>query len=299
MKTENHLSKIIEDLNHYGFSSSNVNEILDESEIKYFEEILAFYSESLKNAKVKERIQEINNHITPVNSKYKQYEITHDEMLNEPLTLDNLPLIKLYLSKNFLKIAKSYLGQDVKIRNPLVWIHPAAKNKKEITSQRWHRDQEDYKMLKVFILFSNVNENNGPTQYIKETNFSGKHKNIAPNMTWTKDHWSNKNKLLKKVYNLIREKIPYNYPLPKHNIVKATGKIGTIFFIDTNGLHKGGQVKDGIRLLTHCNYLRESAPMLKKGMPLENLNSDDSLFAIDYNSNEFKSLDKKQKHTLI
>jgi len=39
--------------------------------------------------------------------------------------------------------------------------------------------------------------------------------------------------------------------------------------------------------------------MLKKGMPLENLNSDDSLFAIDYNSNEFKSLDKKQKHTLI
>ena len=103
MKTENYLSKIIEDLNHYGFSSSNVNEILDESEMKYFEEILAFYSESLKNAKVKERIQEINNHITPVNSKYKQYEITHDEMLNEPLTLDNLPLIKLYLSKNFLK----------------------------------------------------------------------------------------------------------------------------------------------------------------------------------------------------
>ena len=63
------------------------------------------------------------------------------------------------------------MGQDVKIRNPLAWIHPAAKNKKEIRSQKWHRDQEDYKMLKVFILFSNVNENNGPTQYIKETNF--------------------------------------------------------------------------------------------------------------------------------
>jgi hypothetical protein len=299
MAVENNVFKIINELNLNGFSSSNVSEIFDESEMKYFEEILSFYSKALEDVKIKKRIEEINNNIIAVNSKYKIYEITHDELLDGPLTLDNLPLLKLYLSKNILKIAESYLESDIKIRNPLAWIHPATINKKEIRSQKWHRDQEDYKMLKVFILFSNVDENNGPTQYIKGTNFCGKHKNIAPNMNWTKDHWSNKNKLVKKVYNFIREKIPYNYPLPKHNIVKATGKVGKIFFIDTNGLHKGGQVKEGIRLLTHCNYLRESAPMLKKGMPLENLNSDDKLFAIDYNSIEFKSLDKKQKHTLL
>ena len=299
MKKESDVSKIIEDLNSHGISSANVNEILDESEMKYFEEILTFYSDSLINPRVKKRIREINNHSKQVNTKYKNYEITHDVCLNEPLNFDNLPLIQLYTSKNILKIAKGYLGNSLKLRNPLAWIHPSSKQKKEIRSQRWHRDQEDYKMLKVFVLFSNVNENNGPTQYIKETNASGKHKNIAPNMTYTKDHWSNKNRLLRKVYSYIREKIPYNYMLPKNNIVKATGKVGTIFFIDTNGLHKGGQVKDGIRLLTHCNYLRESAPMLKKGMPLEKLNSDQKLFNINYNSKTFKSFDSDIQKMLI
>ena len=88
-------------------------------------------------------------------------------------------MVKSIISKNILKIAKSYLGNDIRIRNPLAWIHPATSLTKEIRSQKWHRDQEDLKMLKVFILFSNVNENNGPTQYVKSTNSNGRFKNIA------------------------------------------------------------------------------------------------------------------------
>ena len=75
--------------------------------------------------------------------------------------------------------------------------------------------------------------------------------------------------------------------------------MGTIFFIDTNGLHKGGNVMEGIRLMTHCNFLRETAPMLKKGMPLEKLNSDKKLFSIDYNSETFKSFDSDIQKMLI
>ena len=263
------IKNILKELNEYGISKSTTEDILSPHEIEYFNELELFYKNSLKDIKVKERINDIaNNHVND-NQKHKDYEITHDVYLKGPLNFENLPLIQLYTSKNILKIARGYLGHSLKLRNPLAWIHPSSKRKKEIRSQKWHRDQEDYKMLKVFILFSNVNENNGPTQYIKKTNASGKHKNVAPNMTWIKDNWFNKIKLAEKAYNFIREKIPYNYPIPKHNIVKATGKVGTIYFIDTNGLHKGGKVKDGIRLLTHCNYLRESAPMLKKGMPLE------------------------------
>ena len=295
---ENEIIRIINDLNNYGFSSSNVKEILDESEIKYFEEISASYSQALKEVKIKSRIEEINKNNTNKVSKYKVYEITHDEFLNEPLTLDNLPLLKLYLSKNILKIAKSYLGNDIRIRNPLAWIHPATSLTREIRSQKWHRDQEDSKMLKVFILFSNVNENNGPTQYVKSTNSSGTFKNIAPNMTWLDSHWSNRNKFIRRAYNFFREKFPYNYSIPKKNIVKATGDIGCIFFIDTNGLHKGGFVKEGLRLMTHCNFLNAKAPMLQKGMPLEKFNHDEKLFSIDYESQAFMSLEDEAKAVL-
>ena len=295
---ENEIIRIINDLNNYGFSSSNVKEILDESEIKYFEEISVSYSQALKEVKIKSRIEEINKNNTNKASKYKIYEITHDEFLNEPLTLDNLPLLKLYLSKNIIKIAKSYLGNDIRIRNPLAWIHPATSLTREIRSQKWHRDQEDFKMLKVFILFSNINENNGPTQYVKSTNSNGRFKNIAPNMTWLDSHWSNHHKFIRRAYNFFREKFPYNYSIPKKNIVKATGDIGSIFFIDTNGLHKGGFVKEGLRLMTHCNFLNAKAPMLQKGMPLEKFNHDEKLFSIDYESQTFMSLEDETKAVL-
>lgn len=291
MNANCHISEIIKDLNHFGFAQSKAENILDEAEMKYFEKICDFYSKALESKKIKNRIDDINSNVIPENSKYKIYEITHDEFLNEPLTLDNLPLLKLYLSKNIIKIAKSYLGNDIRIRNPLAWIHPATSLTREIRSQKWHRDQEDLKMLKVFILFSNVNENNGPTQYVKSTNSNGRFKNIAPNMTWLDSHWSNRNKFIRRAYNLFREKFPYNYSIPKKNIVKATGDIGSIFFIDTNGLHKGGFVKEGLRLMTHCNFLNAKAPMLQKGMPLEKFNHDEKLFSIDYKSQTFMSLE--------
>ena len=296
---KNKISRILDDLNKYGFSQSTIDELLTNSEKLYFKKIKSFYSEAVENKDIKGRIKSINEGFFSKVSKYKEYEITHDEILCEPLTLNNIPLVQLYLSENIIKVAKSYLGEDIKLRNPLAWIHPSTKNKKEIRSQKWHRDQEDTKMLKVFILFSKVTENNGPTQYVKSTNFSGKFKNIAPNMTWLSNHWSNKNSFVNKCYNFIRSKVPLNYPIPKGHIVKAIGEEGTIFFIDTNGLHKGGLVEEGMRLMTHCNFLKKSAPMLKNGMPLEYLNSDNKLFAIDFNCKEFLSFDKERKQILI
>lgn len=293
------LKKIIEELNEFGISKSTVQEILNPKEIGYFEDILKFYKNSLDDKQVKKRIKEIKNYNSLIKQKHKHYEITHDIYLRGPLNFENLPLIQLYTSKNILKIAKEYLGDSFKIRNPLAWIHPPSNLKKEVRSQKWHRDQEDYKMLKVFILFSPVKEQNGPTHYVKSTKHQSKYGNISPNMIWIRNHWSKKNKLFSKIYTRFREILPFNYPIPKKNVVKAIGKIGTIYFIDTNGLHKGGYVKEGIRLMTHCNFLRSNSPMIKKGNPLENLNSDEKLFCFDLESEIFKSFDTDIQKILI
>ena len=283
--------KILKELNEFGISKSNVYNILNPNEIEYYKQIEMFYTDSLKNESVKQKINEIKKGNTDLNAKHKGYEITHDVHLGGPLSFDSIPLIQLYLSKNILSIAREYLGHSIKLRNPLAWIHPATNQKKEVRSQKWHRDQEDFKMLKVFILFSDVNDKNGPTNYVKSTKNGSKFGNIAPNMIWAKNHWSKYNKILGKIYNKTREIIPFNYPIPRKSIVKATGKKGTIYFLDTNGLHKGGFVEEGIRLMTHCNFLRSESQMLKKGMLLEKLNSDQKLFSFDYNSKIFKSFD--------
>ena len=292
------LNRIKEELNEFGISKSTVHEILNPKEMEYFEEILNFYKNSLNDKQVKKRINDIKNQNSLIKEKHKHYEVTHDIYLRGPLNFENLPLIQLYTSKNILKIAKEYLGGTFKIRNPLAWIHPPSNMKKEIRSQRWHRDQEDFKMLKVFILFSTVNGQNGPTHYVKSTKYGSRFGNISPNMVWAKNHWSKKNKLFSKVYNRLREIIPFNYPIPKKNVVKAVGKIGTIYFIDTNGLHKGGYVKEGIRLMTHCNFLRSSSPMIRTGNLLESLNSDEKLFSFDLNSEKFRSFDIETQKVL-
>lgn len=284
-------NRIIDELNEFGISKSTVQEILSSNEMKNFEDVLSFYKNSLNDELVKKRIYDIKNQNSFLKQKHKQYEVTHDIYLRGPLSFENLPLIQLYTSKNILKIAKEYLGDSIKIRNPLAWIHPPSNLKKEIRSQKWHRDQEDFKMLKVFILFSDVCDKNGPTNYIKSTKFGSKFGNLAPNMIWAKNHWSKYNKVLGKIYNKTREIFPFNYPIPRKNIVKATGKMGTIYFLDTNGLHKGGFVQEGIRLMTHCNFLRSESPMLIKGQILEKLNSDKTFFSFDYNSETFKSFD--------
>ena len=293
------IKNILKELNEFGISKSNINDILNPNEIEFYNKLEVFYNNSLKDQNVKQKINEISNGNVDSNGKQKSYEITHDVYLKSPLSFDNIPLIQLYLSKNILKIAKEYLGPAIKLRNPLAWIHPATNQKKEIRSQKWHRDQEDYKMLKVFILFSDVNNKNGPTNYVKSTKFGSKFGNVAPNMIWAKNHWSKHNKILGKIYNKTREIFPFNYPIPSKNIVKATGKMGTIYFLDTNGLHKGGFVQEGIRLMTHCNFLRSESPMLNKGQILEKLNSDEKLFSFDYNSETFKSFDSDIQKILI
>lgn len=293
------IKKINQDLSCYGFASSHVSDLLTSEELLNFDIISSYYDNALKDPRITSRINQINKGEYDEKGAYKEYEITHHEFLNSPLTFENMPLIKLYMSEKIIEIAKNYLEELPKLRNPLAWIHPHTSKSKEIRSQKWHRDQEDFKMLKVFILFSDVNENNGPTNYVKATHAYGKYKKIAPNMTWLDNHWSNKNFILKKLYNRFRFHFPYNFSIPKDMIVKATGKKGTIFFIDTNGLHKGGFVKEGQRLMTHCNFLRTSAPMVQEGMPLKNLNSDNKLFNFKEKSKYFQSLDIEKQSILF
>ena len=138
----------------------------------------------------------------------------------------------MYTSNAFIEIAKTYLNDDrIRIRNVDGWIHPRTDFKKEIHSQRWHRDQEDFKLMKVFILLNDIGEDNGPTEFIKQTQYGGDLEDITYNMTWL-DYYKKPTlyKKLKNAYVKRFSRYKFRYQPPKDNFVKAIGSSGTVLF---------------------------------------------------------------------
>ena len=274
------MNKIIDELKNSGIAFSNVYELFDEKEMDYFKNISDFFDKCLTDDNIQNRIKMLING-TPIKDKKKFYELTHQHYLNRALGLDDFDLINLYLSDKFLDIAKGYLGEECKIRNVLAWIHPQNPFMSERHSQCWHRDQEDYHNLKIFIYFSDIKKVNGALQYVKCSSSDMKNDYIWPNMDGT-------------VGNLNTEAVS---KIPIEDTIIAEGDKGTIVFVDTNGFHKGGLVQEGIRMLTQCCYLKPDAHHIK-GV-YSDFNYDKQMINfVDYDKDNFLCLSDRKKRAI-
>jgi hypothetical protein len=135
------------------------------------------------------------------------------------------PYITFSLSDTVLSIASAYLHLvprfDLFNLSETVLTSADAK-----FSQRWHRDPEDKRLLKIFIYLSDVEEEGaGPFMYVRGSNEGGKYRNLFP------------------------QQFPQgSYPdtaalesaVNPADMVKCFGKAGTVIFCDTSGLHRGG-----------------------------------------------------------
>jgi len=172
---------------------------------------------------------------------------------------------------------------EVRMRNCIAFYHP--KNPFPPTnSQNWHRDTEDRKILKIFVHYNDVSLNNGALSYVKNSKFGSKNDNI----------WSNlKDDDYKHGYlslNAISK-------IPSEDVVTVEGKAGTICFFDANGFHKGGQVRSGERISTHCCYLRNDAPHIKNQiLPTFDYNRDINF--LNKESEIYLNLSERQKKLL-
>ncbi len=284
--------KIVNDLNIDGIASCSLEQILSAEDLKHFDRVNVFYKDFLADKKIRKRLDDVNNGVpNPLFQKW--YQISVNEFLGRKLTLGD-PIMDLYTSNAFIEIAKTYLNDDrIRIRNVDGWIHPRTDFKKEIHSQRWHRDQEDFKLMKVFILLNDIGEDNGPTEFIKQTQYGGDLEDITYNMTWL-DYYKKPTlyKKLKNAYVKRFSRYKFRYQPPKDNFVKAIGSSGTVYFINSNGLHKGGFVKEGQRHLLHGAYLRSDAPMIQYNK-LRKFNN--SINQVEFNQEEFLQLNDQQK----
>lgn len=267
-------SNIIQELKENGIAKSHVKDLFDNSTLRQFGNSLQFFNNFISSSHIQNRCKRIAEG-NPIRDRNKWYEITQYEYLNRALGLDDGDVINMYLSPILTEMAEAFHGTTPKLRNVLTWIHPQNALKSEMASQIWHRDQEDWAIFKVFIYFSNITSKNGALKYAKKTQHGGKYGDITNNMNG-------------------QSTSQFRYSLPEEEIVIAEGEIGTIYFVNTNGLHKGGLVDEGIRRLTQANYLNPNAPLIQNGT-LGTFNYSDKVNSLDTQSESYTLLTNKQQ----
>jgi hypothetical protein len=150
------------------------------------------------------------------------------------------PWFRACTSRRILDIANSSLGLWSKLEYLDLWYSvPQSEEAKRRSSQRWHRDFNDRKLVKAFLYLVDVDEGNGPFEYIPGTAPGGMLGDAWP--------WA---------------PLGNNYP-PEHEVEERlaaqkarvfTGPKGTLLFCNTAGFHRGGFATERPRVLATVTY---------------------------------------------
>lgn len=156
------------------------------------------------------------------------------------------PFIGFSLSHPVLKIVAAYLGLAPKFRDwRLEATVPTPEGMRPRASQRWHRDQEDQKLVKTFLYLNDVDEVAGPFMYVKGAHVGGRWAGLFPRVP-------------------PRGTLPMPEDVDRHipwpDVRTCTGPAGTFIFCDTTGLHQGGYAKSKHRLMHTSVYTTAASP---------------------------------------
>lgn len=155
------------------------------------------------------------------------------------LDLDD-PWFRACASRRMLDVANAYLAMWSKLEYVDMWYSvPQPEGARRISSQRWHRDFNDRRLVKVFLYLVDVDEHTGPFQYAAGSAPGGPYGDAWP--------W---------------RPLGENYPpedeleqrLPGGAIHTFTGPRGTLLFCNTAGFHRGGFATGRPRVLATATY---------------------------------------------
>lgn len=146
------------------------------------------------------------------------------------------PLLKVALDVKLLEVVASYLGLWPCLHSVAGWLNYPVNTPAE-TSQLWHRDPEDLRIIKVFIYLQDVGEEQGPFTYIPKTQPFGSGARRALQCQ------------AKRVDDTRMERF-----FRRGRWQVCTGPAGTMILADTVGFHRGGRPTAGTRLLVTFTY---------------------------------------------
>jgi hypothetical protein len=152
------------------------------------------------------------------------------------------PWLRYAAGDPLLGIVNAYRGAQVKLVDIDLWYTiPVGDEGERVASQQWHRDPEDQHVVKVFLYFSDVDDDAGPFEYIPRSAEGGKYGRLWP--------WGD------------GERYPPTEELealiPPSDRILATGSAGTLVICDTSGFHRGGFARTKPRILSTHTYVNK------------------------------------------
>jgi hypothetical protein len=132
--------------------------------------------------------------------------------------------------------ARSVIGiEPVAIGLSGWWSKPTNKDKSVLSNaaQLWHRDLDRVRDIKLFFYATDVNEENGPFEYVTDSHLPS-HRAFSLYDGRFDDSW-----------------VQSRYP---HGAVSMIGKAGDVFMVDTQGIHRGRPVEKGMRCLLQLYF---------------------------------------------
>ncbi len=136
------------------------------------------------------------------------------------------PLSAYLLNPGIAMACAKYLELIPKLTSFKVWRSHQIELQERTASQNWHRDYNEYQMVRVFCYFNDVTSDNGAGEYIRGSHFKGDSFDKLQDSQDGLSRYSTD----KDVQSLF----------PNERIAVAEGIAGTLFFMDTAGLHRGG-----------------------------------------------------------
>jgi hypothetical protein len=179
------------------------------------------------------------------------------------LGLDD-PWFRACASRRMLDVANAYVGLWSKLEYVDLWYsRPQPESADRVSSQRWHRDFNDRRLVKTFLYLVDVDEGAGPFQYVPGSAPGGSRGDLWP--------W---------------RPLGQNYP-PEDELEQKiaadgarvfTGPKGTLLFCNTAGFHRGGFAKEKPRVLATATY---SSPASLAALTERSYRFSGSLEAVD------------------
>ena len=152
------------------------------------------------------------------------------------------PWLRYAAGDALLGIVNAYRGAQVKLVDFDQWYTvPVGDDAERVASQEWHRDPEDQHVVKVFLYFSDVDEDAGPFEYVQHSAEGFEFGELWP--------WGESER-----YPPTEE---LEAAIPASERVRATGPVGTLVICDTSGFHRGGYARTKPRILSTHTYVNK------------------------------------------
>jgi hypothetical protein len=171
----------------------------------------------------------------------RRYERGKTKLPVEPAVLpSDGPWLRYAAGDTLLGIVNAYRRAMVKLVDFDQWYTLPVGNDERRDSQQWHRDPEDQHVVKVFLYFSDVDEEAGPFEYIRDSAEGGKYGHLWP--------WGKGSPRYPPTEEL-------EQAIPASERIEATGPVGTLVICDTSGFHRGGFARSMPRILSTHTYI--------------------------------------------